>query len=577
MTVVDLCTSSGHALYFYQVLWNYLKRYQSYRADTISILKISKGNNSAKNVGGVTVVDLCKSSGHALYFYQVLWNYLKRYQSYRADTISIWKITKGNNSTKNVGGVRVVDLCKSSGHALYFYQVLWNYLKQYQSYRANTISILKITKGNNSPKNVGGVTVVELCMLSGHALYFYQVLWNNLKRYQSYRADTISIPKISKGNNSAKNVGGVNVVNLCMSSGHAFYLCQVSWNYLEQYQSYRADTISIRKITKGNNSAKNVGGVTVPYLCTLSGHALYFYQVLWNYLNWYQSYRADTISILKITKGNNSAKNVDGVMVVDLCMSSGHALYFYQGLWNYLKQYESYRADTISIRKISKGNNSAKNVGGVTVVDLCKSSGHALYFYQVLWNYLKWYQSYRADTISIRKITKGNNFTKNVGGVRVVDLCKSSGHALYFYQVLWNYLKQYQSYRANTISILKITKGNNSAKNVGGVTVVELCMLSGHALYFYQVLWNNLKRYQSYRADTNVQPLTDGRTDGRTDTQKFGGYNIIPRHFLWRGIISIEVINLPFQELQFSLHIVCSSAQHLSLFSPALVSTVLSF
>ena len=38
--------------------------------------------------------------------------------------------------------------------------------------------------------------------------------------------------------------------------------------------------ISIRKITKGNNSAKNVGGATVVNLCTLSGHALYFYQVL---------------------------------------------------------------------------------------------------------------------------------------------------------------------------------------------------------------------------------------------------------------------------------------------------------
>ena len=37
----------------------------------ISILKISKGNNSAKNVGGVTIVNLCLSSGHALYFYQV--------------------------------------------------------------------------------------------------------------------------------------------------------------------------------------------------------------------------------------------------------------------------------------------------------------------------------------------------------------------------------------------------------------------------------------------------------------------------------------------------------------------------
>ena len=58
----------------------------------------------------------------------------------------------------------------------------------------------------------------------------------------------------------------------------------------------------------------------------------------------------------------------------------------------------------------------------------------------------------------------------------------SSGHALYFYQVLGNYLKQYQSYRADTIFVLKITKGNNSAKNVGGVTNVNLCMSSGHAL-----------------------------------------------------------------------------------------------
>ena len=38
------------------------------------------------------------------------------------------------------------------------------------------------------------------------------------------------------------------------------------------------------------------------------------------------------------------------------------------------------------------------------------------------------------------------------------------------------------------ISIRKITKGDNSAKNVDGVTVVNVCMSSGHALYFYQVL-----------------------------------------------------------------------------------------
>ena len=50
VTVLNLCTSSGHALYLYQVSRNYLERYQSYRVDMISILKITKGTtcNSAK-------------------------------------------------------------------------------------------------------------------------------------------------------------------------------------------------------------------------------------------------------------------------------------------------------------------------------------------------------------------------------------------------------------------------------------------------------------------------------------------------------------------------------------------------
>ena len=42
--------------------------------------------------------------------------------------------------------------------------------------------------------------------------------------------------------------------------------------------------------------------------------------------------------------------------------------------------------------------------------------------------------------------------------------------------------------RADMISIRKITKGNNYAKNVDGVTIFKLCMLSGHALYFYEFL-----------------------------------------------------------------------------------------
>ena len=34
------------------------------------------------------------------------------------------KLQRGIIPQKNVGGVRVFDLCTSSGHALYFYQVL---------------------------------------------------------------------------------------------------------------------------------------------------------------------------------------------------------------------------------------------------------------------------------------------------------------------------------------------------------------------------------------------------------------------------------------------------------------------
>ena len=70
----------------------------------------------------------------------------------------------------------------------------------------------------------------------------------------------------------------------------------------------RADTISLLKITKGNDSAKNEGGTTIVILCTLSGHVLYMCQILGNYLKRYQSYKGDTNSILKITKRNNSAK-----------------------------------------------------------------------------------------------------------------------------------------------------------------------------------------------------------------------------------------------------------------------------
>ena len=54
-------------------------------------------------------------------------------------------------------------------------------------------------------------------------------------------------------------------------------------------------------------------------------------------------------------------------------------LLFVTSFVNYLKPYKSYRADTISMPEIKKGNNSANNVSGVTCFNLCKMAGHALH------------------------------------------------------------------------------------------------------------------------------------------------------------------------------------------------------
>ena len=50
---------------------NIFNRFQSYGADTISVLKITKGHNSVKIVGRVMVLVLCTSSDDALHLYQV--------------------------------------------------------------------------------------------------------------------------------------------------------------------------------------------------------------------------------------------------------------------------------------------------------------------------------------------------------------------------------------------------------------------------------------------------------------------------------------------------------------------------
>ena len=54
-------------------------------------------------------------------------------------------------------------------------------------------------------------------------------------------------------------------------------------------------------------------------------------QTVWSTLGWSQ-----------ITKRHNSVKTVDGVMVLNLCISSDDDLYLYQVSWAYLQRFQSY-------------------------------------------------------------------------------------------------------------------------------------------------------------------------------------------------------------------------------------------
>ena len=91
------------------------------------------------------------------------------------DTLSILIFTRRHNSITIVHGVTLLVLCISSDHGLHLYQVSRKYLDQFQSYGADTISILIYTKGYNSVKITNGVTVLILCRLSDHGLHIYQI------------------------------------------------------------------------------------------------------------------------------------------------------------------------------------------------------------------------------------------------------------------------------------------------------------------------------------------------------------------------------------------------------------------
>ena len=91
--------------------------------DIISNLKFTKGHNSIKNEGRVTVLD----SAHLLMMLHICTKFGSNiYKGFRVTELMqfpIFKFSKGNYSVKYVGGVTVLVPCTSSDNALYLYIV----------------------------------------------------------------------------------------------------------------------------------------------------------------------------------------------------------------------------------------------------------------------------------------------------------------------------------------------------------------------------------------------------------------------------------------------------------------------
>ena len=102
-----------------------------------------------------------------------------------------------------------------------------------------------------------------------------------------------------------------------------------------------------------------------------------------------------TLGWSQFTKGHNSIKTVDGVMLLNLCTSSDDVLYLYQVPRKYLKGFQSYREDAVCVLKFFKGHNSVNtcSVSGVVALVQSTLSDGVLYLYQVLLKCLIGFQS----------------------------------------------------------------------------------------------------------------------------------------------------------------------------------------
>ena len=118
-----------------------------------------------------------------------------------------------------------------------------------------------------------------------------------------------------------------------------YLLYQVSFIYLQYFQRYAPDKLTIAKIRMGNNSVITCDTVTILALCTPSDGHRSMYQVSFNSLLCFQRNALDKLFIAKIKKGSNSVNTGDRVMFLAFCNSPHGPLSVYQVSLNYLQYF----------------------------------------------------------------------------------------------------------------------------------------------------------------------------------------------------------------------------------------------
>ena len=127
----------------------------------------------------------------------------------------------------------------------------------------------------------------------------YQVSFNSHLYFQRYAPNKLFIAKINQESYSVNTGDRVMFLAYCNSLHSPLSLYHVSYIYLQYFQRYAPDKLTIANIRKGNNSEITCDKVTVLALCTFSDGRLSMCQVSFDSLLYFQRYAPDKLFLCK--------------------------------------------------------------------------------------------------------------------------------------------------------------------------------------------------------------------------------------------------------------------------------------